>query len=49
LLCFPGAFDQLKLFCVQHLQEKETAKTMLQGIKREQSGFPSMDIDHFAL
>jgi len=31
------------------VQEKETAKNMLQGIKRLQLGFPSMDIDHFAL
>lgn len=37
------------LICIQYVQEKETAKNMLQGIKRLQSGFPSMDIDHFAL
>jgi hypothetical protein len=34
---------------IQYVQEKETAKNMLQGIKRLQSGFPPMDIDHFAM
>jgi hypothetical protein len=37
------------LICIQYVQEKETAKNILQGIKMLQSGFPSMDIDHFAL
>lgn len=49
LLCFLGDSDSVQLSCVQYLQEKETAKSILQGLKRAESGFPPMDIDHFAL
>ncbi|RCV07612.1 hypothetical protein SETIT_1G258700v2 [Setaria italica] len=48
-----GSFEEAEHYCTRLLDytgpEKETAKNMLQGIKRLQSGFPSMDIDHFAL
>ncbi|XP_051193488.1 anaphase-promoting complex subunit 8 [Lolium perenne] len=48
-----GRYEEAEHYCTRLLDytgpEKETAKSMLQGIKREQSGFPSMDIDHFAL
>lgn len=48
-----GRFEEEEHYCTRLLDytgpEKETAKNILQGIKMLQSGFPSMDIDHFAL
>ncbi|XP_066319086.1 anaphase-promoting complex subunit 8-like [Miscanthus floridulus] len=48
-----GRFEEAEHYCTRLLDytgpEKENAKNMLQGIKRLQSGFPSMDTDHFAL
>ncbi|CAN6268381.1 unnamed protein product [Urochloa humidicola] len=47
-----GSFEEAEHYCTRLLDytgPEEAAKNMLQGIKRLQSGFPSMDIDHFAL
>ncbi|XP_062222555.1 anaphase-promoting complex subunit 8-like [Phragmites australis] len=48
-----GRFEEAEHYCTRLLDytgpEKETAKNILQGLKRAQAGFPSMDIDHFAL
>ncbi|KAL5212841.1 hypothetical protein ABZP36_023688 [Zizania latifolia] len=48
-----GRFEEAELYCTKLLDytgpEKETAKNILQGLKRAQSGYPSMDIDDFAM
>jgi hypothetical protein len=51
LVFIPIALIHLSLILmyIRYLQEKETAKSMLQGLKRAQTGFPSMDIDQFGL
>lgn len=35
------------LLILRCLQEKETAKSLLRGLRAAQTGFPSMDIQHF--
>ncbi|KAJ0970665.1 hypothetical protein J5N97_018624 [Dioscorea zingiberensis] len=45
-------FEEAEMYCTRLLDytgpEKETAKNLLRGLKIAQSGFPAMDIDHFA-
>ncbi|XP_072983539.1 anaphase-promoting complex subunit 8 [Typha latifolia] len=45
-------FDEAEVYCTRLLDytgpEKETAKTILRGLKIAQSGYPLMDVDHFA-
>nr|CAD1844908.1 unnamed protein product [Ananas comosus var. bracteatus] len=47
-----GRFDEAEVYCTRLLDytgpEKETAKTILRGLKIAHSGFPPMEIDHFS-
>ncbi|XP_052181353.1 anaphase-promoting complex subunit 8 [Diospyros lotus] len=44
-------FEEAEVYCTRLLDytgpEKETAKSILRGMKGAQSGFPSMDVEHF--
>ncbi|KAK3035789.1 hypothetical protein RJ639_034605 [Escallonia herrerae] len=44
-------YEEAEVYCTRLLDytgpEKETAKSLLRGIRVEKSGFPSMDIEHF--
>uniref|UniRef100_A0A0E0HUK3 Cdc23 domain-containing protein n=1 Tax=Oryza nivara TaxID=4536 RepID=A0A0E0HUK3_ORYNI len=48
-----GRFEEAEHYCTRLLDytgpERETAKSILQGLKRSQSVLPLMDIDHFAM
>lgn len=43
-------FEEAEIYCTRLLDytgpEKETAKSLLRGMRKAQSGFPSMDIEH---
>ncbi|KAJ8632128.1 hypothetical protein MRB53_025464 [Persea americana] len=45
-------FEEAETYCTRLLDytgpEKETAKSLLQGMRLAQSGLPSMDVEHFA-
>lgn len=45
-------FEEAEMYCTRLLDytgpEKETAKSLLRGMRIAQSGFPSMDVEHFA-
>ncbi|RWR87437.1 anaphase-promoting complex subunit 8 [Cinnamomum micranthum f. kanehirae] len=45
-------FEEAEMYCTRLLDytgpEKETAKSLLRGMRLAQSGFPSMDVEHFA-
>ncbi|XP_021733705.1 anaphase-promoting complex subunit 8-like [Chenopodium quinoa] len=44
-------FEEAEIYCTRLLDytgpEKETAKSLLRSMKMAQSGFPSMDVEHF--
>ncbi|KAL9230864.1 hypothetical protein vseg_006159 [Gypsophila vaccaria] len=44
-------FDEAEIYCTRLLDyagpEKETAKSLLRSIRMGQTGFPSMDVEHF--
>ncbi|CAN6916891.1 unnamed protein product [Brassica oleracea var. botrytis] len=46
-------FDEAEVYCTRLLDysgpEKEKAKSLLRGIRMAQTGFPSMDMEHFPL
>ncbi|XP_030940966.1 anaphase-promoting complex subunit 8-like [Quercus lobata] len=45
-------FEEAEVYCTRLLDftgpEKETAKSLLRGMRTTQSGFPSMDVEHFS-
>ncbi|XP_010919294.1 anaphase-promoting complex subunit 8 [Elaeis guineensis] len=45
-------FEEAEIYCTRLLDytgpERETARSLLRGLKTAESGFPSMDIEHFA-
>lgn len=45
-------FEESEVYCTRLLDytgpERETAKNLLRGMRMERSGFPSMDVEHFA-
>ncbi|KAK4567560.1 hypothetical protein RGQ29_003363 [Quercus rubra] len=45
-------FEEAEVYCTRLLDftgpEKETAKSLLQGMRTTQSGFPLMDVEHFS-
>ncbi|KAJ7945924.1 anaphase-promoting complex subunit 8 [Quillaja saponaria] len=46
------SFEEAELYCTRLLDytgpEKETAKSLLRGMRSSQFGFPSMDVEHFS-
>lgn len=46
-------FEEAEVYCTRLLDytgaEKETAKSLLRGMRIAQSGFPSMDVEHFPI